>query len=149
MYVSTNLFSWLWEIIFCFITGPICRRPFQQNGFHVAYDLEEASRLFALIKTQFDISTIHLKPVSEADLVRTSEQEMIHNDEVFARRLQAELNQATPTRVVVSGNNTITGNLKGCRHHCDLVSTRQCCKCSGKRNIFIDAILLLTWFLSN
>lgn len=83
---------------------------------------------------------------------------MIHNDEILARRLQAELNQATPshrprpvspirqtpTRVVVSGNNTITGNLKDCTHHCDLVSTRQCCTCSGKRNIFIDAILLLT-----
>ena len=83
---------------------------------------------------------------------------MIHNDEILARRLQAELNQATPsrrsrpvspirqtpTRVVASSNSLNTGRLEDCTHHCDLVSTRQCCTCSGKRNIFINAILLLT-----
>lgn len=130
----------------------------QNDTYHVSYNLEEASRLFQLIKNTIDWSTIKFPsplPVNEA---QNSNSEMIHRDEVYARQLQAELNRGNrnepqqrtqvpreiqplpsqpargrgPATPVI---NQPTGFLKDCTHRCDLVSTRQCCLCSGKIDI--------------
>jgi hypothetical protein len=135
--------------------GPICRHPLKQsNEYHVSYSLEEAARVFQLIKDKIDWSTIKLPPVLDANNPQNSNLEMIHRDEVYARRLQAELNRdngtgprriaQTPTMNQAAPIVEVTrptGHMKNCGHSCDLVSTRQCCTCSGKINIIKDFLL--------
>ncbi len=134
----------------------------QEDEYHVSYNLEEAARLFQLIKNTIDWSTIKLTSVSNVNDAQNSTLDVIHRDEVYARRLQAELNrgnaneprrgtqvpsenQALPAQEVttglpVLGANQPIGRLKNCSHRCDLVSTRQCCTCSGKIDIAKDYI---------
>ena len=134
--------------------GPICRHPLKQDEYHVAYNLEEASRLFQSIKGLIDWSSVKLIPPPDVNSIQNLDQELIHRDEVYARQLQAQLNrentnQAQQRTQVSRENRTVpipqrtadvaalvmnqpSGHLKNCNHRCDLVSTRQCCTCSGK-----------------
>ncbi len=144
------------------------------DEYHVSYNLEEASRLFQLIKNSIDWSTIKIPSASDVNDAQNSNLQMIHRDEVYARQLQAELNrenakeprrrtqaprenQALPTQEATAssatlGINQLNGRMKDCGHRCDLVSTRQCCTCSGKIDIvknFLLCSLILLLFESN
>ncbi|CAF1163184.1 unnamed protein product [Rotaria sp. Silwood1] len=135
---------------------PICRHPLREHDeHHVSYNLEEASRLFQLIKNNIDWSTIQLPSVPVIIQEENNASAMIKRDEIYARQLQAELNRGTvnessqraqvPTRnptlplqeirtnPTALGRNQVSGHQKGCGHRCDLVSTRQCCLCSDRR----------------
>ena len=151
MYVKQNLFYFIDK----YSSGPICRHPLKpRDEHHISYNLEEAARLFQLIKHSIDWSTIKLSSALTANHDQNGASEMIHRDEIYARRLQAELNNNTinepprttqaPTenqalpisdttaRLAASLMNLPNGLVKGCNHRCDLVSTRLCCTCSGK-----------------
>jgi hypothetical protein len=135
--------------------GPICRHLLRREGeYHVSYNLEEASRLFQLIKNTIDWSTVKLPSAPGVSDDQNSTLEMIHRDTIYARRLQAELNHETvnqprrraivpsrnqplPTEEMTTGSSVLptnqpSGHQKGCGHRCDLVSTGRCCECSGK-----------------
>ena len=145
----------------CENLGPICRHRLRPNyPYHVSYNLQEASQLFQLIKDKIDWSTIQPVPAVEVrDSAQISAAESMRRDEVYARRLQTELNRQPvirqPTAVraraapVVTNrpppDNTATNtpqrdrpvqqgphtNVKSCGHACDLRSTQRCCACSG------------------
>ncbi|CAF0999125.1 unnamed protein product [Adineta ricciae] len=85
-------------------------------------------------------STIKL-PTATAS--RDNAAEMIHRDELYARRLQAELLHGRERAVVIdptpqasqaaSAQNQPVGYLKNCGHRCDLRTTQRCCTCSDRR----------------
>ncbi|CAF1499430.1 unnamed protein product [Adineta ricciae] len=120
---------------------PICRCSLESvTEYHVSYNLEEAARLFQAIKNNVDWSTIKL-PTATAS--RDNAAEMIHRDELYARRLQAELLHGRERAVVIdptpqasqaaSAQNQPVGYLKNCGHRCDLRTTQRCCTCSDRR----------------
>jgi len=168
--LAPNAYAIVYKRIFFYLPinilfqGPICRHQLrQEDECHVSYNLEEAARLFQLIKNTIDWSTIKLLSASDVNDAQNNTLEIVHRDEVYARRLQAELNrentnearrrtqvpsenQALPAQEIttglpVLGINQPAGRLKNCGHRCDLVSTRQCCTCSGKIDIAKDYIL--------
>ncbi|CAF1270749.1 unnamed protein product [Adineta ricciae] len=108
--------------------------------YHVSYNLEEAARLFQAIKNIVDWSTIKL-PTATA--TRDNAAEMIHRDELYARRLHAEFLQERERAVVIdrtpqanqtaSAQHQPVGYLKNCGHRCDLRTTQRCCTCSDRR----------------
>jgi hypothetical protein len=136
--------------------GPICRYPLkEQNEYHISYSLEEASRLFQLLKNTIDWSTIKLP--SAPVVSESKDVELVHRDMICARRLQAELdreirnepsrrsqvlvqNQPLPIAEIpreatinnLPSRQENSGRPKSCGHRCDLVSTKRCCLCSGK-----------------
>ncbi|CAF1160323.1 unnamed protein product [Rotaria sordida] len=135
---------------------PICRHPLKkEDQYHVSYNLEEASRLFQLIKNTIDWSTVKCSPVPVISHEENNASAMIKRDEIYAHQVQAELNREivnessrrvrVPTRnqalpieeiranLTALQINQVTGHQKGCGHRCDLVSTRQCCVCSDRR----------------
>jgi hypothetical protein len=162
-----------YSLINTLFQGPICRHSLRQsNEYHVSYNLEEAARLFQLIKDKIDWSTINVPSVPDVNNPQNSNLEMIHRDEIYARRLQAELNRENGTgprqtaqtseirrtaqtpeirrtaqtpeinrTVPIREVNRPQGHMKNCGHSCDLVSTRQCCTCSGKINMIKDFLL--------
>ncbi|CAF2516222.1 unnamed protein product [Rotaria sp. Silwood2] len=140
----------------CIHYCPICRHPLRkEDERHVSYNLEEASRLFQLIKNTIDWSTIKLPSPTVINHEENNASAVTKRDEIYARQLQAELNretanessrkaqvstrnQALPieeiqTNLTVLERNQVRGHQKRCGHRCDLVSTRQCCLCSDRR----------------
>lgn len=145
--------------------GPICRLTLRPgNEYHVSYNLEDAARFYQLIKDKIDWSTINFSSTANVQVAQDSTAELIHRDEIYARRLQAELNRESrsaqqpqpraanlnrenrtaqqPQQTVENVNinrpqqiNRPTGTMKSCGHGCDLVSTNQCCTCLGKINL--------------
>jgi len=140
----------------------------QETKYHISYSLEEASRLFQLIKNTIDWSTVKLPSAPDVNDPQNNTLERIHRDEVYARQLQAELNrenpnepprrmqvprdnQALPTQEIARGLaaliiNPPNGYQKDCGHRCDLVSNNRCCSCSGKIN-FMKGFLLRSFIL--
>ena len=145
--------------------GPICRQALRPgNEYHVSYNLEDAARFYQLIKDKIDWSTINFSSTANVPVPQDSTAQMMHRDEIYARRLQAELNResrsaqqqqraANPNRDNRTAQqsqqrvenlnrnlpqpvNRPTGTMKSCGHGCDLVSTTQCCTCLGKINLF-------------
>ena len=132
----------------------------QETEYHVSYNLEEASRIFQLIKNKIDWSTIKISspPVTHHEMNTAAT--MIKRDEIYARQLQAELNHEmnntslrrkrasarnraspvveTTTHVAPLEINQDRGCQKDCGHRCDLVFTRRCCSCSGKIIVMAD-----------
>jgi hypothetical protein len=144
----------------------------QETVYHVSYSLEEASRLFQLIKNTIDWSTVKLPSVPVVNHAQNGTSEMIHRDEVYARQLQAEFNleianrppqrtqiptgnRALPVEQTTRGatalqRNQHNGHMKDCGHRCDLVTTRRCCTCSGKIANMKDFLLhsLISFYLN-
>ena len=124
----------------------MCRDPLKPgHEYRVSFNLEEAARFYQLIKDKIDLSTI-IDPTSipDSNVARDHAAEMIHNDEIYARRLHAELNRqngtverpnaAHPRPKQPEPVNRPADTPKSCGHGCDLVSTVRCCPCLGKAN---------------
>ncbi len=164
----------MFSIIHQYSVGPICRHQLRENEvYHVSYNLEEASRLFQAIKNTIDWSTVKLPTASVISHDQNSTLQTIHRDEIYARQVQAELNraavngsarrtrvgrenQALPTQQVTTGQaepviDRHIGHQKTCGHRCDLVTTRQCCVCSGKIVVIKDFLLhsLICFYLNH
>lgn len=163
MTVCLNYFLF-YSLINTLFQGPICRHPLKSGSeYHISYNLEEAARIFQLIKDKIDWSTIAVSPVENPNDPDRIKLDMVHRDEIYARRLQAELNRGNetgqrqtaqaaginPVALIVERNPiaptvSVTrhqGQMKNCGHSCDLVSTRRCCTCSGKINTIKDFLL--------
>lgn len=138
------------------------------SEYHVSYNLEDAARFYQLVKDKIDWSTINFSSTANKPVEPNSIADMIHRDEIYARRLQAELNRESrpaqppppppiqrPQQQRVENHdinrprqvNRPTGTMKSCGHGCDLVSTNQCCTCSGTIN-FLQACISI-FFYSN
>jgi hypothetical protein len=146
-----------------YYVGPICRHALRDDEHHIAYSLEEASRLFQAIKNTVDWSTIKLPAAPVMSHDQNSTLETTNRDEIYARQLQAQFNRevvngsSERTRVrrerhrspvqgairnlVAQVVNQPDGHQKTCGHRCDLDSTRQCCECSGKMAAMKDFLL--------
>ncbi|UJR28573.1 hypothetical protein I4U23_009806 [Adineta vaga] len=137
---------------------PICRQPLgYSREYHISYNLEEASRFLQTIKNAIDWSKIELPSGTAIDDNERNNLEMIHRDEVYARRLQAELNRRQTRTVNQNAQanearvrpNEPVGYAKQCGHRCDLLSTTRCCTCSGKNIVCKEKILFLSIYIFN
>ena len=140
--------------------GPICRHKLNDHeAYHVSYGLEEAACLLQQVKDMIDWSIVKRisAPTTGPDL--NSDLAAGQQDEMYARRLQAEFDREAlarpPARAepsasqppVVAGprsgsaqpeRDLASGHAKRCGHHCDMLSTTRCCTCSGKTSILKD-----------
>lgn len=149
MYVKKIFITLFINFLFA---GPICRHQLRRGSeYHVSYNLEEAARVFQLIKASVDLSGIQIPPTPVIDDSENHNLAMMKRDEVYARRLQAELDRERSKgplqRILASvrnspllnhertSNSTLNqnrGHQKVCGHNCDLVTPRECCSCSGR-----------------
>ena len=140
-----------------YVKGPICRHSLiEQNEYNVSYNLEEASRLYHMIKHTIDYSTVKFSSVD----AQTNHKPRIYPEEIYTRRLLAKSDHEVRNKETVIRPRTILALIlaaasglkksqhtsqheKKCGHYCFLTTTTCCCSCSGKNFIIGDSSLSL------
>lgn len=136
---------------------------------HVSYSLLEAASLYQQVKHMIDWSTVERASIPVANNDSTDELPAAQQDEIYARRLQAEFDREARERVpvrpqvpanraapvvarpnlaapVVAPTNLATGPPKRCGHHCGMTFTNRCCACSGKSPLISNFVFLFIHF---